>query len=92
MILIKYGMILVYWKNWGGCRGVTYQNTGDIHGKTPKCAFEKEQRIEMIWLAAKKPHIFEHEVVHSLEEVNNDIVETAETVSYLERNRGAAIE
>lgn len=46
----------------------------------------------MIWLAAKKPHIFEHEVVHSLEEVNNDIVETAETVSYLERNRGAAIE
>ena len=48
--------------------------------------------IEMIWLAAKKPHIFEHEVVHSLEEVNNDIVETAETVSYLERNRGAAIE
>lgn len=76
----------------GGCRGVTYQNTGDIHGKTPICAFEKEQRIEMIWLAAKKPHIFEHEVVHSLEEVNNDIVETAETVSYLERNRGAAIE
>ena len=59
---------------------------------TPICAFEKEQRIEMIWLAAKKPHIFEHEVVHSLEEVNNDIVETAETVSYLERNRGAAIE
>ena len=52
----------------------------------------QEQRIEMIWLAAKKPHIFEHEVVHSLEEVNNDIVETAETVSYLERNRGAAIE
>nr|WP_296010077.1 radical SAM protein [uncultured Blautia sp.] len=76
----------------GGCRGVTYQNTGDIHGKTPICAYEKEQRIEMIWLAAKKPYIFAHEVVHSLEAVNNDIVETAETVSFLEKNRGAVID
>lgn len=69
----------------GGCRGVTFQNTNDLYGKSPICRFEKEQRIEMLWIAATKPEIFAYEVSRSLEAINNDIVETSDLVKELER-------
>ena len=67
----------------GGCRGVTLQNTNNLYGKSPICAYEKEQRLEMLWIAAQKPDIFAYEVSRSLEAINNDIVETSNVVSAL---------
>lgn len=67
----------------GGCRGVTLQNTNNLYAKSPICAFEKEQRIEMIWIAAQKPNIFAHEVSRSLDAINNDIIETANVIKAL---------
>lgn len=42
----------------GGCRGTTYQNTGDIHSLSITCEYEKQQRIEMLWALAKNPNLF----------------------------------
>ncbi len=69
----------------GGCRGVTFQNTNDLYGKSPICKFEKEQRVEMLWIAAKKPDIFAYEVSRSLDSINNDIIETANLVQELQQ-------
>jgi MoaA/NifB/PqqE/SkfB family radical SAM enzyme len=48
--------------------------------------YEKEQRIEMLWLAAQKPHIFEHEVLRSLDMMNDEIAEIDTVVSSLNAN------
>lgn len=42
----------------GGCRGTTFQNTGDIHSLSITCNYEKQQRLEMLWALAKDPNLF----------------------------------
>jgi radical SAM protein with 4Fe4S-binding SPASM domain len=64
----------------GGCRGVTLQNTGDISGLSPYCNYEKAQRIEMLWVAAQKPYLFESEVSRTL---HNDELSELETKEVL---------
>ncbi len=51
----------------GGCRGQALANTGDIYALSCSCNFEREQLIEMLWVAATKPQMFDSEVLRQNE-------------------------
>lgn len=51
----------------GGCRGIAFQNTGDIHACSGTCEYEKKQRIEMLWALVKDDKLFAGEINRHLE-------------------------
>lgn len=47
----------------GGCRGTAIKHTGDPYGMSPECDSARKRYIEMLWVAAKEPQLFEYDVV-----------------------------